>query len=565
VGHQHGRRCVHGLCLEESPTTSRCARSSSPSLPVTSRRGGSARWMSRWRTPGCSAPRSAAATRGASSTSSCGRPGARWMSAPLYLLHQRLLHDRVRQDVGGSLRDGGPGADALGVPLEAAWPYAPRPLRGAAARARPPRRAAPSHRRFRAGPAGRSGAPRLPRRRDPDRARLWIAASYPRGRPPTAACRAVPAGAARGAHALLLVGYSNRTPASSARNTWAPMGRRGVLLPGLRLRPRSSTSPSPAGHSARARASPSSPRSTPSPRTAPGADAAASGPVVAPSVSGLGGALDGGRSSAARRTADRAARPAPLPRRGRARRKRPMDLAVDPRCSHGAASWPGSPETRWRVRFVGGVIAPARNGVARRRYRSPSTPWAARSSRGGRRARAAPASVAPAAGVPSVDPGCSWTSYVRAAARGAARPARSLRRDATALGRLLRRGRPRCSAPLPPRPQVLRPTRDRGRARDPAVASRPGRVRGCRASPRRRAPRIPPRTRCSPPGGRQGAPPPRSASFNERHARARGRGGTWRAVRTRRAVWQPPGARARCSARSYHTWSATGEERGPLG
>lgn len=181
------------------------------------------RWMSPVEDAGVLGASSAAALAGAIEYLVLRSTGRHVDVSRLFIYyHQRLLHDQVRQDIGGSLRDGVRVLTRLGVPLEAAWPYAldlfavqpPEPVYHAAHRHRivdyeqVPLHAVP----LRGCLAGGM----------PIAVGLRIASSFLDVCPDGRVQRPSPQEPLVGRHALLLVGYSDRHQCFIARNTWGP-------------------------------------------------------------------------------------------------------------------------------------------------------------------------------------------------------------------------------------------------------------------------------------------------------------------------------------------------------
>ncbi len=567
VGHHHGRRCVLGSCLEDVPDDLEVRPFQLAFAPQYLPPGVDLRrWMSPVEDAGLLGTSSAAALAGAVEYLVLRSTRRQVDVSRLFIYyHQRLLHDRVRQDVGGSLRDGVRVLTRLGVPLEAAWPYALDLF--AVQPPEPVHRAAQRHRivDFVQVPLDAAALRGCLAGGIPIALGLWIAASFlevgPDGRVP----RPSPQERPEGRHALLLVGYSDPHACFIARNTWgADWGAAGycylaydyvldpaLAQPGWALRTSTSLAFEPAEHTVTA--------------TAPGADAAASGPVVAPSVSGLGGASTAG--AAPPRGEQPTAPPGLLRSLGAVAlgRKSPMDLAVDLAARHGGGLVARFTGSQMAGQVVGGVmrqLAPALRAGA------PVTLDAVGGALVGAvvGAPAPPAaSVAPAAGVPAVDPGVLMdvdrSAQLLAALRGPPAPSAATRlhwddsydEEAALLGSL---ASPPAGSPAPPAT---------------AAAPRPGGGVAAGAGP-----------------GVQGIPAAASAPDPAAHAllaawRAAGGAastlgsftsgmlaladGVGRGVLCARGalVWHPSRGAVALLGSLYHTWSRTGAERGPLG
>ncbi|MBN2193014.1 MAG: hypothetical protein JW751_09380 [Polyangiaceae bacterium] len=222
VGQQVGRRCVLGSCLDdladdldEQPFHLAFAPDYLPA-GIDLRR-----WMSPVEDAGTLGTATAAALAGAIEYLVFRSTQRHADVSRLFIYyHQRLLRNRVRQDIGGSLRDGIRVLSRLGVPLEIAWPYTmdlfavqpPEPVYRVAAR----------HRII--------DYSRVPL--DAAAVRGCLAGGFPvaiglavwasfldvgtNGQVPRPSSGERP----EGRHALLLVGYSDQHRCFVARNTW---------------------------------------------------------------------------------------------------------------------------------------------------------------------------------------------------------------------------------------------------------------------------------------------------------------------------------------------------------
>lgn len=362
VGHHHGRRCVLGSCLEDLPDDLEARPFQLAFAPQYLPPGVDLRrWMSPVEDAGLLGTSSAAALAGALEYLVLRSTRRHVDVSRLFIYyHQRLLHDQVRQDVGGSLRDGVRVLTRLGVPLEAAWPYTLDLF--AVQPPEPVHRAAQRHRivDFTQVPLDAAALRGCLAGGIPVAIGLWIAASFlevgPDGRVP----RPSPQERPEGRHALLLVGYSDPHGCFIARNTWgADWGAAGycylsydyvldpaLAQPGWALRTSTDLAFEPGEHAVAVGAA-----------VAPGAGAVASGPVAAPAAAGLGGAPLPGREQPS-------SQPGLLRSLGAVAlgRKSPMDLAVDLAARHGGGLVARFTGSQMAGQVVGGVmrqLAPA--------------------------------------------------------------------------------------------------------------------------------------------------------------------------------------------------------------